>query len=472
MKKNKLTQEQYEAIDKKLVQALFTFQYNNQPFWTLLAMRMHRQPVDDLGTIDVVVGSKKVVLRYDPEYVEKAEMSKLRYHITHEGVHLIYRHMFRFAYSADVVDLASLKKDVPSTTKPVMPIKASDLAADLVANRDVCSLFRDFEKYGVTPSDVPNFNLSDFASMKSEEVEKYIVDTYTEVRIPQSKEGQGQGGGQGQGQGSGQGEGEEQKQGQGGGQGKDGKPTQVNGKDVNNHTPGTTEAEDELTSRIKKGMVEEMVSQAANQAGEKAKGSLPAGLQEELELIKRPPRKDWKALLSSLVKCSIPADSMRTWSRRNRKCELIKGKRPRRVPLIGVAVDTSGSVSEKELSAFLEEIDHIRKVNGSDIDIVECDSQISKVVHLTTRQSMPKAVFGRGGTEFVPALEWFDKASRKPDVVVFFTDLAVCDGDVPTKPRAYELLWVGTNATQCDHFQSIGAYGKFIPMILEPEEWS
>ena len=83
---------------------------------------------------------------------------------------------------------------------------------------------------------------------------------------------------------------------------------------------------------------------------------------------------------------------------------------------------------------------------------------------------MPKTISGRGGTEFYPALDFMAKAKRKPDVVVFFTDLAVCDSDVPDKPYSYNLIWVGTAEAQVEHFQKLGKYGVFIYMNPEEEE--
>lgn len=468
----KRTREEYEEIDNKLVKALFSFQYQGIPFWTLLCMRMHRRPVEGLQTIETQVTDKKIMLLYDPDIVKKSEQSQLRFHLVHECLHLIYRHMFRFAYSEDVVDLATLRKDKPETNNPVMPIKSADLAADLAANRDLFILFKDFEQYGVTSKDVPHFCMSNLETASSEDIEKYISATYTKVVSPGkggSKEQpdksqeptkeQGEGGGSGE-----QDQDLEQNQ-EGGGSG-----TDVNGKHVNNHKPGVSKQDTEISRRIKQRMVEDMVSRAADIANV-GQGSLPNTLKQELELIKRPPRKDWKNLLREHIKCSLPAFSTRTWARINRRHPyLVKGKKPRRIPLIGVAMDTSGSVSDKELIAFLEEIDHIRKVYGSDLDIVQCDCKISDVWHIKAKSAMPKFVTGRGGTEFVPALEWFDKAKRKPDVVVFFTDLCVSDNDVPTESRSYNILWVGTNVAQCEHFSSLGKYGTFIAMEIEEDE--
>ena len=185
----------------------------------------------------------------------------------------------------------------------------------------------------------------------------------------------------------------------------------------------------------------------------------------------KPPRKDWRAMLSEFVKCSLPKDSTRTWARINRRHPyLIKGKKPRRVPLIGVAMDTSGSVSDTALKAFLEEINHIRKLYDSDIDIVQCDCVISDVVHVKAKQRMPTYVSGRGGTEFTQPWNGLIKQNVNPMSSCFFTDLEVGDADVPDTQRSYNILWVSVNETMCERFQSMGKYGKFIYMDVLEEE--
>ena len=471
--KNKIyTKEQYEECNRKLITALFSFQYTGYPFWTVLASKLHRIPVSDFGTIDTVVTTKGVQLRYDPEVVLKADNGKLRYTLVHECLHLIYRHMFRFKFSDSIVDLARKKSDGPvQLMNAIQPIKTSDLACDLIANRDLFEMFNDFDRFGVTSSDVPDFKF-DLRNKTSEDVEQYIVDTYAQVVIPKGSGGASLGDGKSQSDQNQNGSGggkqqkkDDQSESEGGGK------QSVNGKDINNHVPGQSETESEMTKRIKQRMVEGMVSDTANAVGEKAKGSMPQSLQDEIDLIKRPPRKDWRALLAAYVKGSIPKSDRRTWARINRRVPyLIKGRKPKYIPLIGVCVDTSGSVSNTELSAFLEEIDHIRKIYGTDIEIVQCDAEISQVLKVKSKDPMPKSVLGRGGTEFYPALDYFANAKRKPDVVVFFTDLAVGDDDVPSKPYSYNLIWVGTAEAQVEHFQNLNKYGVFIYMNPEEEQ--
>ena len=437
----------FEDVDKKLVKALMSFTYDSRPFWTLLSMRLKRVPSKNIESFCTVVTSNAVELHYNPDFVQKHEQSFLKYMFLHECLHLIYRHMFRFSFSKDMVDVGYLKNNPPKVYKPIAPVKSADIAADLAANRDLFMLFPDYQGYGVKHDDIQHFDMRDFANASAEDIEKYVLDTYLPVQGTSNSSADG-------------GKQKESK----------GKDSKVNGKPVPSHAPAANKTDSDLVKRIKQRMVEGMVASAARE-GSMGQGSLPDSLKAELEILMQPPRKDWRAMLSEFVKCSLPKDSTRTWARINRRHPyLIKGKKPRRVPLIGVAMDTSGSVSDIALKAFLEEINHIRKLYGSDIDIVQCDCVISDVVHVKAKQRMPTYVSGRGGTEFIPALEWFDKAKRKPDVVVFFTDLEVGDDDVPDTQRSYNILWVSVNETMCEKFQSMGKYGKFIYMDVSEEE--
>lgn len=444
----------FEEVDKKLVKALMSFTYDSRPFWTLLAMRLKRVPSKNLESFCTVVTANAVELHYNPAFVQKHEQSFLKYMFLHECLHLIYRHMFRFSFSKDMVDVGYLKNNPPKVYKPIAPVKSADIAADLAANRDLFMMFPDYQGYGVKHDDIQQFAMKDFANASAEDIEKYVLDTYLPVQSgSSSSEGDG-----------------EQKGSKGKGKEGKGKDSKVNGKPVPSHAPAANKTDSDLVKRIKQRMVEGMVASAARE-GSMGQGSVPDSLKAELEIIMKPPRKDWRAMLSEFVKCSLPKDSTRTWARINRRHPyLIKGKKPRRVPLIGVAMDTSGSVSDTALKAFLEEINHIRKLYDSDIDIVQCDCVISDVVHVKAKQRMPTYVSGRGGTEFTPALEWFDKAKRKPDVVVFFTDLEVGDDDVPDTQRSYNILWVSVNEPMCERFQSMGKYGKFIYMDVLEEE--
>ena len=491
---NKQTdKETIKEADKKLNKCILSFFNEGKEFWTILASQLKRVPMDNIKTITVSYTEKGLELNYDPQYVLEADTRVLRYHIVHECVHIIYRHAHRFESYREVVDLASLKSEVKTTKNPKCPVKASDLAMDIICNMEVeNNIGGDCVEAGkgVTFSLVPDIPMNGSYYRRDEastdKVLDEIIKTYTEVVSSGKQQGKKGNGGGGAGkqdtQQSGgscgsqsQGNSNTKKQSNGGESDENNSqnktssktPTKVKGKSMNQHE--TFEGKNDLDKQISKKFVESMVSEASNQC--KDKGYLSGSLLDELESIKAPPKKDWKALLANYVAASIPAQSTKTWARLNRKFPyLLKGKKPVRVPLIGLVQDTSGSVSDAAIRAFYREIDGIRKIHKADMELVQCDAEISDTKIISYKEKLKWSVSGRGGTEFIPALKYFDKAKRKPDVVVFFTDLCVGDEDVPDEPRNYKIIWVSVDKRQCEHFASLGKYGTFIHLEVDEDD--
>lgn len=486
-----------KQADSRLNKIILGF-YAKQEFWTILASQFKRVPVrgKEIPKVFTHITEKGIELLYNVDFVLKATDAQLRYHVLHECLHLIYRHAYRFAVSMNVVDVATTKKKVPTTDQPVMPCKSSDLAADLIVNRDLCEILSQHsvdEAKGLLCKDLKALGYEDYdggyyygdhkclRDKDSESLEQEIIDCYTEVIQPKgggmsmaSQGGGGQGEGEGEGQGGGGDQGDQDNQ-NGGGEGKGdgdgngnggGSQSKVKGKEVHSHQ--AVDVKNPLQKQLGQHFVEEMIKNAVKQSGGTGQGNMPAGLKDELEALCNPPKKDWRALLANYVNASIPAQSTKTWANLNRRFPyLLKGKKKRRVPLIGLVQDTSGSVSDAAIRAFYREIDSIRKITKTDIELVQCDADISDTRIISYKERLTWDVNGRGGTEFLPALKYFDKAKRRPDVVVFFTDLEVCDSDVPDEPRAYNIIWVSVNERQADHFRELGKYGTFIYLEVD-----
>jgi predicted metal-dependent peptidase len=100
-----------------------------------------------------------------------------------------------------------------------------------------------------------------------------------------------------------------------------------------------------------------------------------------------------------------------------------------------LAIDTSGSVSNEELTEFMNEIHHIYKA-GVDITMVQCDTSIRSIEQYKGKHEMN--VTGRGGTEFDPVLDYYNANQKKYTSLVYFTD-GECYTSVKPKGR---VLWV------------------------------
>jgi predicted metal-dependent peptidase len=112
------------------------------------------------------------------------------------------------------------------------------------------------------------------------------------------------------------------------------------------------------------------------------------------------------------------------------------------MPPIVVAVDTSGSISNEDLSQYLGEIREILiSCNIPDLWLIQCDAAIHSVEHLSTDSvgaiSNTK-IMGRGGTIFTPVFDYVETNNRKPPVLIYLTDCyGALEGDAPN----YDVVW-------------------------------
>ena len=108
-----------------------------------------------------------------------------------------------------------------------------------------------------------------------------------------------------------------------------------------------------------------------------------------------------------------------------------------------VAIDTSGSIGEAELSEFLSEINAIKGALPVRITLLACDAKLAKdapwVFEPWEEFSLPRAFEGGGGTNFAPVFEWVENANLRPDALVYFTD---ADADFPPNAPPYPVIWL------------------------------
>ena len=155
-----------------------------------------------------------------------------------------------------------------------------------------------------------------------------------------------------------------------------------------------------------------------------SRGKYPGGLMSLIEKIMAPPVITWQQVLAKLLN-SIPAGKKPTVFRRNRlhpeRLDL-KGKLPDKELDIVFAIDTSGSVSNKEISEIANEIFAITKLMKTKITIVECDTSIGKVYEANCPDEVQLDVSGRGGTSFTPVFEWLKENKNKETILIYASD--------------------------------------------------
>jgi len=108
-----------------------------------------------------------------------------------------------------------------------------------------------------------------------------------------------------------------------------------------------------------------------------------------------------------------------------------------------VALDTSGSISDTEITEFVSEIDAIKSLMRAQITLHTCDSSLHTdgpwVFEAWDEFKVPAKIIGGGGTNFKPVFEWAEKRDILPDILVYFTD---AEGAFPEIEPSFPVIWL------------------------------
>ncbi|ADC64695.1 Protein of unknown function DUF2201, metallopeptidase-related protein [Ferroglobus placidus DSM 10642] len=229
---------------------------------------------------------------------------------------------------------------------------------------------------------------------------------------------------------------------------------EVKDKDRKDTEAGSDGGNDGSDSRVKSPA--QLLSEAYNYA--KMQGKDPAGFDRLVEKALKP-KINWKALLRQHVSKMVPHDY--SFLKPSRKSPpniilpgIVKGESIEGI----VAVDTSGSISDEELSQFLSEIRWIaRNYPSINITLVSCDAAIHTEEQIRSRYELDKfKPKGGGGTDFRPVFEL--AAKKRARLVIYFTDGY---GSFPERKPRFSTIWVvSEQGAPESHFP----FGKVIKM--------
>ena len=254
----------------------------------------------------------------------------------------------------------------------------------------------------------------------------------------------------------------------------DGDPSdQEGGKSRGSNGNGTSEGFDdhdwdgakEMTEAEKKELERE-IDQAIRQgvmAHQKIAGTGAGDLDLDLlELLE--PKVDWREMLRDFVKSTCSAKDTSSWRRVNRRFLSMGTYMPsligEKVGHLVVAVDTSGSVGQEELSGFLTEVRGIaEEVKPSQVDLIYWDSRVA--AHEEYTEGMVGDIInstkprGGGGTSPSCVSQYLKDKRIEPECIIVLTDGYVGNdwGSDWTAP----VLWaiVGGNDCVADNGKTI-----------------
>jgi predicted metal-dependent peptidase len=156
--------------------------------------------------------------------------------------------------------------------------------------------------------------------------------------------------------------------------------------------------------------------------GGKMRGIGSSNLQEMIEEIWHKPKISWKRMIRNHIKTMLRGN--RTWAKFHKKtfCTplIMPGFNRRTKYSAMIAVDVSGSVSSKQVRAFLGEIYWLTKTHKITIDYVTFDDKIKQRVLIKTAGDIKKCLVieGRGGTSYQNVME-HAKKTRTKELFVF-----------------------------------------------------
>lgn len=210
-------------------------------------------------------------------------------------------------------------------------------------------------------------------------------------------------------------------------------------------TPGKTPAQAVQERKDKQAEWTQAVNQAMEVA--KARGEVPGALQRLVEQLIEP-KVDWQDKLAASVVKRL-GGGMHDWKMPDTTFVVFNdpvyqpSRRGKGVGTAVVAVDTSGSVGDRELRIMGGAMSGIfEQAMPETVYVMDCDAQVHSVREMDRPTDieaveMIRSVEGGGGTKFQPVFDKIAELGIEPNVVVYLTDGY---GDQPRDP-GYPVVW-------------------------------
>jgi predicted metal-dependent peptidase len=186
----------------------------------------------------------------------------------------------------------------------------------------------------------------------------------------------------------------------------------------------------EADKKLVKAQIDHQIKSIVDSQSNRGRGFIPSELQDYIDSLyeEKPPSYDWKAYFRRFFGSSSKIYTKKTRRKLNKRFQenpALKIK-PKKNVLVGI--DTSGSVNNKDLIEFFNEINHMYKT-GTSITIAEGDAGIHKVYEYDGK--IPESVTGRGGTDMNPFITYFNE-HRQYNSLIILTDGYIGDRTVNT----------------------------------------
>lgn len=188
----------------------------------------------------------------------------------------------------------------------------------------------------------------------------------------------------------------------------------------------------------------EHIKNVISQAVIKAKmgndvGHLPGHLERQIEELLNP-KLPWNNILQNYMSAYAKEDYR--WAKPNRKYlpdYYLPSQQSEAMGKISVAIDTSASVSQQQLTEFLSEVNDIFvSLKPSEMEVITFDTRIQSVSKLEEGDDIDDIeLSGGGGTRIKPVFNHF--MDNPPEVAIIFTDGEF--SGIKVDPE-YDIIWI------------------------------
>ena len=398
------------------------FLYKLFPFFSYLVENM--SIYSDKDKVPTMGVNAKSECFYNPKFVEKLSNDELMGTLCHEVLHLAYNHPRRGEHRRIMVGNISLW----------------NIAIDLIVNNTLVANNIKLPEEGLIPVNNSytffGCDIENISEKSGEDIYEELKKHFQQMMKQQKQKGKGQGKGQGSGEGKGeQGEGdknvipitipEDEKTGFDehdfedgeGSSGKEGKESEKGMKDGEGSNSSDKKEEKDWNK---------ITATAFNFA--KQRGTEPAGMGREFKVYNKS-YINWRAYLRKEIGKRIPKDYC--WSKPSKKylsqniyLPHVKGDSVK----VLFSIDTSGSISNEELSKFVTEILAVAR-SFSDIEfrVITHDAEVHDDYYIANgniNKIKAMNLHGGGGTDHNPLYDFIKQKgyNKVNDLLFSFTD--------------------------------------------------
>ncbi len=387
------------------------------PFWGILSMQLVL--VEDTSGYIPTLAVDGRHLFYSAEFVLRLNRGERVFGVGHEILHCLYEHTGRKHRGFFHADVDPNEKDPEKIKEAKQKMMLWNFANDYVVNDDLV-----LGKVGTFITTIGICHDTKFRGWSSEEIYDYLLehpeeqpnqsqqfDMHLEIEIEEDGDGD-----------------ESENKG-----GSESEPS----KDGNTIKIKMKRSE---YDKMKKDWMDNTMRAAAAQKEAEARGqcagSLPAGVQRLLDELKKPVM-NWKRMLRRYIMQTMSYDY--SFNRPNKALfsdgwTLPGFRSPQEQLDLVIAVDTSGSISEEQLSEFASEMDGIMKSFPAYNILVWCfDGAVIEDSFITIKKIASEGKFedikkfaehaaGGGGTNFEVNWDFMKEKKIKPKLFLFLTD--------------------------------------------------